>query len=63
MAKWEESRESERGRLLLEEAEIKQKGGLWIKGKDRKIASLPKMLFSFLFLLSLLFFWKGKLGM
>lgn len=35
MAKWEESRESERGRLLLEEAEIKQKGGLWIKGKDR----------------------------
>lgn len=36
MARWEESRESERRRLLLEEAEIKQKGGIWIKGKDRK---------------------------
>lgn len=35
MARWEEGRESERRRLLLEEAEIKQKGGLWIKGKDR----------------------------
>lgn len=35
MARWEESRESKRRRLLFEEAETKDKGGLWIKGKDR----------------------------
>ncbi|XP_072982076.1 uncharacterized protein [Typha latifolia] len=36
LAIWEKSRESERRRLLLEEAGLKQQDGVWIEGKSRR---------------------------
>ncbi|XP_064993417.1 uncharacterized protein LOC135585758 isoform X6 [Musa acuminata AAA Group] len=42
LATWENNRENERRKLLLEEAELKQKDGVWIDTKNRKSSFIDK---------------------
>ncbi|XP_064949992.1 uncharacterized protein LOC135599149 isoform X4 [Musa acuminata AAA Group] len=42
LATWEKNRENERRKLLLEEAELKQKDGVWIDTKNRKSSFIDK---------------------
>nr|XP_018676932.1 PREDICTED: putative ATPase N2B isoform X5 [Musa acuminata subsp. malaccensis] len=42
LATWEKNRENERRKLLLEEAELKQKDGVWIDTKNHKSSFIDK---------------------
>ncbi|XP_021275715.1 lactation elevated protein 1 isoform X2 [Herrania umbratica] len=45
LAEWEKHRENERRRLLMEEAELKQRGGLWTSVKSRRSKLLERWAF------------------
>lgn len=54
MATWENNRENERRKLLLEEAELKQKDGVWIDTKNRKSSFIDKWISRWALLMFLL---------
>lgn len=59
LADWENCRENERRSLMLKEAEVKQKDGVWTRSKNRESGFLERWILRWSMLLNFLgfFFW------